>query len=34
MPFVCFTLLGNTSEGIDTIRSYEEDFFRNSRLFK
>jgi len=32
--FAVVTGTGNTNEGIDTIRTYEEDFFRVSRLFK
>ncbi|XP_073248433.1 dynamin-like GTPase OPA1, mitochondrial isoform X1 [Porites lutea] len=32
--FAVVTGTGNTNEGIDTIRSYEEEFFRQSKLFK
>lgn len=32
--FAVVTGTGNTSEGIDAIRGYEEEFFRQSRLFK
>lgn len=32
--FAVVTGTGNTSEGIDAIRGYEEEFFRNSRLCK
>ncbi|KAM7443155.1 Dynamin-like 120 kDa protein [Porites harrisoni] len=32
--FAVVTGTGNTNEGIDTIRSYEEEFFRKSKLFK
>ncbi|XP_044178142.1 dynamin-like 120 kDa protein, mitochondrial isoform X3 [Acropora millepora] len=32
--FAVVTGTGNTNEGIDTIRGCEEEFFRNSKLFK
>lgn len=32
--FAVVTGTGNTNEGIETIRGYEEEFFRNSKLFK